>query len=92
MDMKWRNYYHPGYFSQATRFEIDNHSDAIKQILTGRSFAILLRQHHKKEITLVTLRETLSGILTNLWSDYLEFQVDERTYYIPLKSILYFYK
>ncbi|WP_167578097.1 DUF2642 domain-containing protein [Ammoniphilus sp. YIM 78166] len=79
--MKWKDYYVPG---------LENHSEALKQVY-GRSFIQQLRIEQGKIITITTGREVLTGRVIRLAMDYIEFQYNERTYYIPYHSILYYY-
>ncbi len=81
MYLNWKNYYVPG---------VENHSEALKQIY-GRSFIQQLRQEQGKLITVITGREVLTGRMIRSTMDYMEFQFNDRTYYIPYQSILYYY-
>lgn len=70
---------------------IYSHSEALKQASSGLLFFGQLQQQKGKRITLVTSQEHLAGIVEQVYSDHLVFRVSERVFYVPVKSILYFY-
>ncbi|WP_367756136.1 DUF2642 domain-containing protein [Ammoniphilus sp. 3BR4] len=68
---------------------MDYEHEANRQL--QRPFLSHLRERRGKTITITTMRETLTGTLSNIFSDHILLNVEGRPTHIPFTSILYFH-